>query len=222
MALKSNADLFIQEMKRRNITQIIHFTTTKNLLNMFEQGAILSRNILTHLSHLEHSSLEIVNYTDEMRFDDTNYINCSISCHNTFLFNAFKKRHEDDPAVTWCMLKINPSLLYDENTLFSVSNAGSREAQNYGIHGDFTHFKNLFADNLPIRYNSRVNTALQYPTSVQAECLIKDRINLGDVIQVCFQNESDCRFTRNIFISEGYNVDNFVIDSDVFNPDRSI
>ena len=53
---KSDHSKFEAEIARRHIERLVHFTPTINLLSIFEQGSLLSRNQLRQLS-AEHPDL---------------------------------------------------------------------------------------------------------------------------------------------------------------------
>ncbi len=74
------------------------------------------------------------------------------------------------------MLKIDPKHTYDENSLFSVTNAASNAAKRqFGISGDVEKFRMLFKEQLNINTFNGVRTLTRnsvhskYPTDVQAE-----------------------------------------------------
>jgi len=222
MRLKKNYREFQKIIKERKITELIHFTPTKNLLSILEQGEIMSR------ARLESLGIEYIQFNDKIRYDDKNYINLSLSGPNTFLLKKYKKRYENDPTITWCILKVDPKHIYEYDTLFSVTNAARR----LNISGDLEKFKQLF---LPeIKYGTRVikrgNIKDKYPTDEQAEILVKDSIPLSSIMKVCFYNEEDLACTRAAIamstIQKTTSLDsiisNFIIDPEIFNPNRGL
>ena len=143
MEEKQNHIEFKKEISDRGIEYLIHFTPTINLLSIFEQGKLLSRDLLEK-NNIDDFLLDFIEFTDLNRFDDLRYINLSISSSNYFLFNKFRDRTKDKPYITWCVLKINPKYIYQTDTLFSVTNAASSIAKHtYGISGDFQKFRKL-------------------------------------------------------------------------------
>ncbi len=225
MKLKENYEEFKKIIEERKITDLIHFTPTKNLYGIFEQGEIMSRARLEKLDVKLFDILDYIQFTDDIRLDDKNYINLSLSIPNTYLFSKFKEKTKHDPTITWCILKIDPKHIYEEGTLFAVTNAASNAAKRqFGISGDIEKFKQLFLPEIQIdTYNGpriikRGNIKDKYPTDVQAEILVKDSIPLNSIKQVCFFNHEDLAKTKAAL--KEFNTEKFVVDTQIFNPNR--
>ena len=185
----------------------------------------MSRARLESLDIEQYDILDYVQFTDNVRYDDKNYINLSLSGPNTFLFSKFQEKTQDDLTITWCVLKIDPKYIYDENTLFSVTNAASNAAQRqYGITGDIEKFKMLFLPELKIKtYNgeriSRRNGIKdKYPTDIQAEILVKDSIPIDSILSVCFKNEQELAMTKAAL--SGFDTSKFMVEPSIFKPNR--
>src|SRR5882672_3014270 len=190
---KPNHIEFKKEISNRGIKHLIHFTPTINLLSIFEQGKLLSRALLEK-NDIDDTLLDFIEFLDSIRYDDKHYINLSISSPNHFLFNKFRERTHDKPYINWCVLKINPKYIYQKDTLFAVTNAASSIAKNtYRITGDIEKFRNLFQNSLSLRIGTvqRGNLKAKYPTDVQAEVLVKNEIEISDILQVCFKDGTD-------------------------------
>ncbi len=221
MEEKQNHIEFKTEISDRGIEHLIHFTPTINLLSIFEQGKILSRDLLEHFVPEETDIFDYVEFTDLNRFDDSRFINLSISSPNHFLFSKFRQRTEDRFFVNWCVLKINPKYIYETDTLFSVTNAASSIAKHtYGISGDIQKFRKLFENGVTSKVGNlqRGNLKSKYPTDVQAEVLVKNEILLSDILQVCFKDEAD--LARGKAALSDYNTSNFVVDATLFTNTR--
>lgn len=225
MELKNNHIEFENEITKRGIEYLIHFTPTINLLSIFEQGKILSRALLEQFDVFQTDIFDYVEFTDDDRFDDENYINLSIQHPNSFLFSRFQQKKSEHIHITWCVLKINPKYIYEKNTLFSVTNAAnSHNKRNVGVTGDFEKFKKLFDNSINVvtSYNSRVitrnNIIDKYPTDEQAEVLVKNEIPLSEIIQVCFKNSNDLASAKAAL--SDYNTNNFVVDANLFTNSR--
>src|SRR5690606_33648913 len=138
---------------------------------------------------------------------------------NYFLFRRFKERTQNKPYINWCILKIDPKYVCQKETLFSVTNAASRVAKQYGVTGDIGKFKQLFEDRLPnIRNNIRGNLKTKYPTCVQAEVLVKDQIKLKDIIEVCFENDADLANAKAAL--SNFDTSNFRVNTTLFENSR--
>lgn len=216
-----------KEVNIRRIDCLIHFTPTINLYSILENGELMSRAKLESLDIEQFDILDYVQFNDDVRYDDKNYINLSLSGPNTFLLSKFKEKTKDDPTITWCVLKIEKKFIFYNDTLFSVTNAASNAAKRqFGISGDLDKFKMLFTEQLNINaYNgvrtiSRNSAHSKYPTDVQAEILVKDKIPSESIISVCFESEEKMAEAKAAMSS--FDTSNFVVDKEIFSPKRSI
>lgn len=220
MSLKYNYTEFQKEIDNRNIDHLIHFTPTRNLYSILENRELMSRAKLENLDIEQFDILDYVQFTDDVRYDDKNYINLSISGPNTFLFSKFRQKTKEDFTINWCVLKINTKHIYEDKTLFSVSNAASHAAKSVGITGDIDKFKMLFAKTISIPYGTRGNISDKYPTNVQAEILVRDTISYTSIMQVCFENEKNLAEAKAAMYS--FDTSKFVVDREIFSPNRTI
>ncbi|MEP0262364.1 DarT ssDNA thymidine ADP-ribosyltransferase family protein [Dokdonia sp.] len=227
MSLKPNHIEFQNEIKQRKIECLIHFTPTINLFSILENNKLMSRANLESLDIEQFDILDYVQFTDDVRYDDKNYINLSLSGPNTFLFSRFRKKTKDDLTINWCIIKIDPKHIYDNETLFSITNAASSAAKKqYGISGDLDKFKMLFTKQLNINtYNgvrtiSRNSAHSKYPTDVQAEILVKNKISSDSILAVCFESEEEMAEAKAAMSS--FDTSNFIVDKEIFLPNRSI
>jgi hypothetical protein len=194
--LKTDADVFAAEIQRRGIQALIHFTPALNLTSIFECGAIISRHQLQLLKDTKPELYlgDYVETNDSVRLDNRpDFINLSIDFPNYRLFNVFKQKHKD--VEDWAVILIKPTCITWMDTLFSVCNAASRSAKNHGIAGTYASFMNLFSESLSLSNMNRSWTEVRgdldsrYPTSVQAEVLVKSRIPINYISSVAFQTD---------------------------------
>lgn len=225
MQLKSDHTEFAKEIKEREIEYLIHFTPAINLLNIFEQGKLLSRILLETSDTDQTDIFDYVEFTDEIRFDDKNYINLSIQHPNSYLFNKFRERTANESHMYWCVLRIHNKYIYHHETLFSVTNAANgHNKRNVGVTGDINKFRMMFANSIPIvtsygsRTIKRANLKSKYPTDEQAEVLVRNEIPFTDILQVCFKDEQDMAAGK-AALSE-YDTSNFVVDATLFTNSR--
>ena len=187
-------------IEKRKIDCLIHFTTTTNLLGIFELGELTSRSRLDDLRSIQGGDYfgDYIVPTDNIRADGlSNYINLSVSHTNWYLLNQFKKRQSDD-WIEWCVLQICPTILEEKDVLFSVCNASSTAAKKFGITGGLSGLERLYCDqvNYKGRELNRIGLESKFPTDVQAEVLIKDTIPLEKVIGICFENNEALDLTK--------------------------
>lgn len=226
MELKANYLEFQNEIEAKQIEYLIHFTPTINLLSIFEQKKLISRASLNKMDSEQFDIFDYVEFTDEIRFDDTNYINLSIQHPNSYLFKRFRNKTADDMYITWCVLKIDKKYIYNKETLFSITNAAnSHNKRNVKVTGDIEKFRMLFAPSIQVvtSYNSRIvtrtNLPSKYPTDEQAEVLVRDEISISDILQVCFKDEIDLAAGKAAI--DGYDTSNFVVDPVIFSQNRN-
>jgi len=225
MKLKADHLEFQKEIEQKGIDYLIHFTPTINLLSIYEQEGLVSRSLLEQFGIDNTDIFDYVNFTDDIRFDDKSYINLSIQHPNSFLFNRFREKTIKETHIYWCVLKIDKKYIYHDETLFSVTNAAnSHNKYSVGISGDINKFRLLFQPSIQIvtSYNRRTinrnGLNSKYPTDEQAEVLVKNKIPLTDILEVCFENENYLASGKAAF--NEYNTANFVVDSSLFTKER--
>ena len=225
MRIKESHNGFISEIRDRQITQLIHFTPTINLLSIFEQGKLMSRALLEKFDIEQTDIFDYIEFTDNVRYDDKSFINLSIQHPNTFLFRRFLQKTTDRMYLKWCVIKIDPSLIYHEDTKFSVTNAAnSHNKRLIGISGDLQKFKAMFSENLTVvtttgsRNLSRRDLKPKYPTDEQAEVLVKDEIPIANFLEISFETKQDLAEARAALV--GYDTRLFKVDPEVFKNDR--
>lgn len=220
---KIDKELFINEIKKRNIKKLVHFTTNINLYNIIHYRKIISRKELEESDNL---NLNNADYTDELRLDGTDHINCSIEYINKYMLNT-KKTKGDDGSTFFCILFIDPKYIYRKSTKFSITNAANSYNKKYvGIDGTFNKFLEMFQDKITVKnaYSSKTKTRYQgmndnMTTDLQAEVLVYDHIPSSDILNICFQNEAHMKIAKSIFNLSKISVDEskFIVDPSMFN-----
>lgn len=198
MELKDDYLSIKNEAERRGINSLIHFTPTINLIGIIEQGALLSRANLEKMDIDVYDLLDYVQFTDQIRYDDKNYINLSITHPNIYLMKNFMQRTLHDPSIDWCILTLNTDILLWQETLFSVTNAASTVAKQNGIRGNFEAFKKLFSERIMLKqpHIRASNLPSNQTTDAQAEVLVKDKIPLSFIKSVAFRNQESMASTK--------------------------
>lgn len=210
---KADKNKFIKEIKERNITKLVHYTSNINLISIFKSGAIIPRNQLECSTNINLSNSD---FQDKNRYDGKDHINCSIEVPNLYSLNS--KKHlltRDDPKF-FCIIAISPKYIYRESTLFSVTNAANKYNRNtIGINGSFSKFVSIFNQCISY-YNSSgcyknikrpINIENNIPTDCQAEVLIGDNILIEDFLSVYVEDESQLLILNSVLKSN--NLDNF-------------
>lgn len=226
MTFKQDYTEFQKEIVARGITHLVHFTSTENLVNIFSEGKILSRQRLESKDIKYQDTLDALDYHDSIRFDDKQYINLSVQHPNSFLFEVFKKKSSDTPYINWCVLLIDVSLIYKEDTLFSITNAANSHNKPF-INDTLQCFKKMFSPSVVVlrsygeKIINRNGLRACYPTDAQAEVLAKDEIKLKYIKNVCFLNKTEMNSCKSAFNLMGFPTDNFIVNEKLYNSART-
>lgn len=185
--LKPDYQLFVEEMERRGIEYLVHFTNLSNLIGILKTGAIYPR------WYLNRENFEYV-VNDEMRLDSEKYINLSIMHPNFCLLQKMIEKSSD----IWCILKIDKKYIYNVYTEFSVTNAANYyNKMNIGITGDLEKFKMMFMEEIKFETSGKVERIIyrkvgnMFPTDIQAEVLCRYYIPINDITEICFANSKE-------------------------------
>ena len=201
---KPDRAAFEAEVKRRGITRIVHFTPTINLISIFEQQALLSREQLKRLT-IEYPDLHLADYVeinDQLRLDNLNdYLNLSIQHPNHWLFRKFRDSCRNW-CDSWCVIALTLECLWYTDTMFSIGNAASSYSKRHGINGLYKTFYSLFQGKVVAgnMYNQRIltrtNLADCHPTDAQAEVLVKTRIPIDCITAIYFETQEEASRSR--------------------------
>ena len=178
-----------QEVKRRGITRLCHFTPSRNLAHILTGGTgILSTR------NLQINERSVFTPTDLKRLDQhEGYICCSIQYPNAWYLT--KALADEKLFKDWVVLLIEPKYLWQPGTRFCPRNAASDKGRNIveGLDG----FLSLFASEVQGAYGktfSRLPRRLPAcPTDDQAEVLVPDLIELTDILAIAVQTEEQAQ-----------------------------
>ncbi len=140
---KENAKLFLDIVRARKITELVHFSNRKNL------SAILEYGLLGRVS-LEDKGISY-SFTDEMRMDKKkNGICLSVSKKNDlFLRKCIKKF----PNERWIEFAIDPEIILYKECWFYYRNAASTEFSSDKKNTTPEYFEGMFSNE--VRYTSK-------------------------------------------------------------------
>jgi hypothetical protein len=167
-----------QEVERRGITRLCHFTPSRKLAHIAAgETGVLSTQALCAQER------DMFDATDLQRLDGhPSHVCCSIEYPNAWYFQ--RARQNDQLFRDWVVLLIRPRYLWQEGALFCPRNA----AAEYGglLRPGMAGFERLFASTsgaprCPPRGTRHLACC---PTDDQAEVLIPDRIRFGDIIGI--------------------------------------
>jgi hypothetical protein len=193
MNLKPDYQDFKSIIDQRGIKYLIHFTRFESVTAIVGEGKILPRNKLHNISY---EWQELVMPNSKERWDDTKNLNTSIMHPNISLLNIFRDNHY--PGSRFCILGINPTYIYEQNTEFSITNATYYPAKKFGINSFINTFKSMFMNEVSGKLigNYKWETTFRkstlpdyYPTDPQAEVLIQSEIPYNDIIFIACRNQ---------------------------------
>jgi len=226
---KPNKATFEAEVKRRGITRVVHFTPTINLISIYEQKALLSREQLKRLT-VEYPDLHLADYievNDQLRLDNLNdYLNLSIQHPNHWLFRKFRDSCRNW-CDSWCVITLPPECLWYRDTMFSIGNAASSYSKRHGINGQYETFCSLFQEEVVAgnMYNQRILTRADladcHPTDAQAEVLVKARIPIDCISEISFETQEEASRSRAaIALSVNTPIPAFTVNPKLFGGQR--
>lgn len=168
----------IEEIKKivesRNIKALLHFTRLENIPSILENGLVSRSSISAEAIFNDHQRL------DERR--DT--ISLSISFPNYLMFYKYRQ----DMQGKWCVIGINPAVLWDLECLFCKHNAADSRISSLPDE-QLTlpeSLADMFVDSdiSPTRADLKLQDC--DPTDPQAEVLVKNIIPKEYILGIVF------------------------------------
>ena len=121
----------------------------------------------------------------------------------------FYKYRKTKPDENWVVLILDPKILWEKDCAFCWHNAADSRVSKIPIEErkSFSSIKRIFSDlsDVPTRLEQKLQTC--YPTDVQAEVLVFERIDVNYIKEVAFDNNSlEKEFNQNFsFVKTVYN-----------------
>ncbi len=175
-----------QEVERRGIRGLCHFTPVESLAGIFQDRRVWSSSEL-----LRRRPNALVN--DRSRVDGhTGYVCCSVQYPNLYLLDVFRYRGHINSISAWTVLIFKRDLLAHPRTRFCPSNA----AKDNGAHiGDSLEgFLSMFAHSPPSSDQYRGMTHLKTcPTDRQAEVLVHHSVPIEAIVGVVLESKESRR-----------------------------
>lgn len=182
--IRNNIKNFIET---REIENLFHFTKAENLHSILKYG-LLSRQTL---------SVRGINYlyNDDNRLEGRLDANCvSIEFPN---YRMFYKYRQVNPGVEWCVIALDPSILYKKNCLFSKENAASNNEVSLenkcksGVSG----LRRLYEND---ELRNQLQLCNSFTTNPQAEILVLEDIGVEYIKDIYFRN-TPINFKYNLY-----------------------
>ncbi len=152
-------------INKRAIKSLYHFTALGNLQSILDNG-------LLSVTSLQENNIGYY-YNDELRLEKKlNAICVSISFPNYKMFYKYRKKYDE---LQWCVIELDPSILYEKKCLFCETNAANSNeiSKNDYEKNDINALNKLFYDD---KYMKDQGLDLNIPTDPQAEVLVLNNI----------------------------------------------
>ncbi len=176
------------EISRREISEVVHFTTNRGLIGSLASQSLLSRPLLGEDAYLRHvlKLNSAVRPEESALFDKTEdwlrFVNLSISEINRRFLDVSRKWHTN-ADVWWCILSFEASIMTHENVWFATTNNGYPDCQRDRLEPGFNA---LFAPRILRKkagfngpwYANRGVRPQHLATCEQAEVLYPERVSL--------------------------------------------
>jgi len=155
---------------KRDIKQVLHFTTNAGLVGTLATRGLKSRHRLPREAYLEFVYSPNCAVRRDVAWLD--YANLSITHINCGLFNISSRKWHRDSEKWWCVLSFRPPVLTHEGVVFATTNnmytGAIRAPGAAGLERLFAPVIHQYADKQVIRANY---TPACQPTCQQAEVL---------------------------------------------------
>ncbi len=179
----------IQEIAAlRGIKRLVHFTRVENLASILSAG-LLPRYMLNRNSRSGPTAL----VCDHDRHDGhTNAVNLSIEFPNYRMFYQKRCQDEDPSGKKWCVLELNPRLLWTLKCAFCWGNAARADLRQLTVKEKSgpESLKCCFVERLKnmgkIIQRQSLGIPDRYPTDPQTEVLVFGEVSPQYVLSVTF------------------------------------
>jgi hypothetical protein len=198
--------------REKQITQVLHFTTTKGLLGILASGFVKSRKRLPEDEYLEC----IYEPNCHIRYDAAwlDYVNLSIEVINKDFFGICSSKWHANSQ--WCILSFRPEIMTHENVYFATTNnrytGVIREA---GVSG----LLSLFAPRIKQwdeKYVLRTTQKPYNPTCSQAEVLYPGELPITYLQHIIFSEHEQQDNLAGQLAALGYSQIPHIVDATYF------
>ena len=185
---KANKEIIKQEIKKRGIRHLYHFTRASNLESILNYGLLPRTTLENRTINYE--------YNDPERYDKCKNAVCtSIEFPNYKMFFPLRQ----NLCADWVVLELDAKILYELECAFCWMNASDSRISNIGIEErkTCTTFKELFDNRVGFpQRDSRLNDS--DPTNPQAEVLVFSNIPVDYIKKIYFRDrEAALRYISN-------------------------
>ena len=172
--------------KKRGITDIVHFTTTNDMIGILASGVAQSRKRVRENEQVKPVFTPNAPFRKDVKWLD--YVNLSIQRINNWMFvtSEYRRRNEE---VFWVVLSFRPEILSHPGVVFTTTNnIYLRCKRSEGLDG----FSQMFSDPVIGRYGRRHVRAGKpdsWTTDRQAEVLYPGELYIKHLQRIDVQTE---------------------------------
>lgn len=220
--LSADARALKAAVQGRGISRVVHFTPLHNLTGIFVDEELRTR------ADLESDRGADAVFPDKRRIDGLpETVSLSITSPNWYLFKC-KRGPAVDASESWCVLELEPALLWELPALFCERNAASVRPHNEGAkrcRRGADGFEQLFADRV---WSRRVGSPGYFwlerqplglrrsePTDAQAEVLVEGKVPQSYLRRICVSSIVTARTVERMLGSIDTPIE---IEEDLFRP----
>ena len=183
--LPSRPDV-LDAAKERGITDVVHFTTTNDVIGILASGVVQSRARVREDKYVEQVYTPNAPFRKDVKWLD--YVNLSIQRINNWMFvtSEYRRRNEE---VFWVVLSFRPEILSHPGVVFTTTNnIYLRCKRSEGLDG----FSQMFSD--PVigwygRRHVRAGKLESWTTDRQAEVLYPGELSIEHLQRIDVQTE---------------------------------
>jgi hypothetical protein len=187
-----NSSPLDEAIAAREITEVLHFTTSSGLLGTLVEEQLLSHSRLPTAALLEH--ILKINCPDRSR--DTawhSYANLSISRPNGTLFTISRNKWHPNADIFWCILSFAPEIMTHPGVVFTTTNNAYDDYVERGV--DVDGFEALFTQRIRQFSSKWVTRSKSLPlchtTCHQAEVLYPEGVPIRYLQRVYLYSEDN-------------------------------
>ncbi|WP_448374820.1 DarT ssDNA thymidine ADP-ribosyltransferase family protein [Fervidobacterium sp.] len=178
MLAQEKKNILKQEIRKRGISHLVHFTPLNNLNSILRHG-------LLPITELKKRNIPYIS-TDPQRIDGySNAVCLSISFPNYLMFYSVRQKYRERE---WAILLLKPDILWEKDCAFNWKNASCKEISRIPIEQMKTlnAFFQMFDNEHGIR--DLLGLPDRYTTDPQAEVFVFDRIEQKYIEFIVFED----------------------------------
>ncbi|MER9506727.1 DarT ssDNA thymidine ADP-ribosyltransferase family protein [Mesorhizobium sp. M0138] len=210
-----------EDIRKRNITEVLHFTTNRGVVGTLALRSLLSRRRLPTEAYLEHVLHPNAGVRPEssIYFDKSadwlDYVNLSISEINSRFFTVSERWHQN-ADVWWAILAFDPVIMAHDGVVFATTNNGYPYCQRASTEGGF---EALFAPSVRRKSDWKATRGGRpnfLPTCEQAEVLYPQQVSTDYLRRVYVRSGDDVDSISGWLRELGHKGVQVVLDPDKF------